>query len=48
MEELIDMETVGENSFHDTRISNNRRTCGMHFEKGDKVPSDLEEAPTPW
>jgi hypothetical protein len=48
MGELIDMEIVGENSSYETGIGNSRRTGGMQFEEGDRVPSDPEEAPAPW
>jgi hypothetical protein len=48
MGELIDMEIVGEKSSHETGIGNSRRTSGMEFEKGDRVPSDLKEALAPW
>jgi hypothetical protein len=37
------MEIEGENSSHDTKISNSRRKCGMLFEKGDRASSDLED-----
>jgi hypothetical protein len=48
MEELIDIEIVGENSSHDTRIGNNRRTSGMPLKKGDRPPSDPKEGLAPW
>jgi hypothetical protein len=43
MGELINMEIVGENSFHDTRIGNSSRTGGIQFEKRDMAISDPEE-----
>jgi hypothetical protein len=48
MGELIDMELIGENSSHDTRIGNSRRTDGILFEKRNRAPSDLEEGLAPW
>jgi hypothetical protein len=47
MGKLIDIEIVGENSSHETGVGNSRRISGMQFEKGDRIPSDPEEAPTP-